>query len=152
MPIISGHYAAPTWMDGGPPAINAAELQAICDTLEENDAKKESFIETGTYIGTGTYGADNPCELHFSFVPSLVWMWCMDAENYTDNFMCPSLLTTSYSESDHVFGATSASCKRRGKRSEDGKTIYWYHTDSASNQRNSSNKSYGWIAFGKETD
>lgn len=34
MPIVNGKYQAPTWVNGNRPAINASELQAICDTLE----------------------------------------------------------------------------------------------------------------------
>lgn len=33
MPIVDGRYEAPTWVNGQAPAIDAAELQAICDTL-----------------------------------------------------------------------------------------------------------------------
>ena len=29
-------------------------------------------IATGSYVGTGTYGADNPCSLTFDFVPKLL--------------------------------------------------------------------------------
>ncbi len=38
MPIIDGKYKNPNWVNGGPPAINAAELNAISDTLENLDA------------------------------------------------------------------------------------------------------------------
>ena len=31
-------------------------------------------IETGSYVGTGTYGASNPNTLTFGFVPK-VWGW-----------------------------------------------------------------------------
>lgn len=34
MPITNGNYKNPGWNDGGPPAINAAELNAISNTLE----------------------------------------------------------------------------------------------------------------------
>ena len=34
MPIQNGQYVAPTWVNGNRPAINATELQAMCDTLE----------------------------------------------------------------------------------------------------------------------
>lgn len=29
-------------------------------------------IQTGSYVGTGTYGSSNPCSLTFDFVPQLV--------------------------------------------------------------------------------
>lgn len=33
MPIKNGKYAAPIWVDNGPPALDAAELQAISDSV-----------------------------------------------------------------------------------------------------------------------
>lgn len=38
MPIIDGKYKNPNWVNGGPPAINAVELNAISNTLEALDA------------------------------------------------------------------------------------------------------------------
>lgn len=34
----------------------------------------ELKMATGMYVGTGTYGASNPCSLTFDFVPCLVIM------------------------------------------------------------------------------
>lgn len=41
-------------------------------------------IETGSYVGTGTYGANNPCSLSFSFEPRLVFItgWNGKASGY----------------------------------------------------------------------
>ena len=39
MPIVNGKYKNPGWVDGGPPAINATELNAISDTLENTGDK-----------------------------------------------------------------------------------------------------------------
>lgn len=32
-------------------------------------------IQTGSYVGTGTYGQANPCSLTFDFVPALLIVW-----------------------------------------------------------------------------
>ena len=37
MPIKDGKYKNPNWVNGGPPAIDADELNAISDTLENLD-------------------------------------------------------------------------------------------------------------------
>lgn len=54
MPMANGQYTAPTWNDGGTPAINASELQAMSDALAE---KKESqlyeMISGSDYIAGG---------------------------------------------------------------------------------------------------
>lgn len=31
-------------------------------------------IQTGSYVGTGTYGPDNPCSLTFDFEPKLIFL------------------------------------------------------------------------------
>lgn len=36
MPIVDGKYVAPTWVNGGEPAINATELNAMSTTIQEN--------------------------------------------------------------------------------------------------------------------
>lgn len=38
MPIVNGKYQNPHWVNGGPPALDAAELNAISDTLEKVDS------------------------------------------------------------------------------------------------------------------
>ena len=38
MPIKDGKYKNPNWVNGGPPAIDADELNAISSTLESLDA------------------------------------------------------------------------------------------------------------------
>lgn len=42
MPIVSGKYVNPNWVNGGPPAINDTELNAMSDTL----------VSSETHIGT----------------------------------------------------------------------------------------------------
>ncbi|MFR4088446.1 MAG: hypothetical protein ACLT1A_11435 [Dysosmobacter sp.] len=37
MPIQNGKYVSPNWQNGGPPALNAAELNAICQSLQADD-------------------------------------------------------------------------------------------------------------------
>ena len=38
----------------------------------DNILKDNAKIQTGSYVGTGTYGADNPCSLTFDKTPVLV--------------------------------------------------------------------------------
>ena len=81
MPIVNGRYQAPTWINGQSPAINASELQAICDSLEQAENSIATLmpmltsagkIETGSYTGTGTTGSATPVVLSFSITPKLV--------------------------------------------------------------------------------
>ena len=46
-------------------------------------------IATGSYVGTGTYGANNPCSLTFPFLPQFLWICVRKnlktaSDNYTD--------------------------------------------------------------------
>lgn len=39
MPMSGGEYLAPTWVNGAAPAIDADELQAICDTVQGSQVR-----------------------------------------------------------------------------------------------------------------
>lgn len=43
-------------------------------TTAQSTADQKARIATGSYTGTGTYGASNPCSLTFPFVPKLVFI------------------------------------------------------------------------------
>ena len=88
MPMSGSNYVAPTWVDGGPPALDAEELQAMCDTIQENQGdvtslqsavssisslvNGKSTMQVVTYIGTGTAGESNPTSISFSGQPKLL--------------------------------------------------------------------------------
>ena len=42
MPIVNGKYKNPGWSDNTPPPIDAAELNAISDTLEKLDKSRSA--------------------------------------------------------------------------------------------------------------
>lgn len=60
MPIKDGKYKNPNWVDGGPPAVDADELNAISSTLESLDAAGGTGGDGKRYarivIGTSTNG------------------------------------------------------------------------------------------------
>ncbi len=47
-------------------------LSALASTLQS--VRGYAKIQTGSYVGTGTYGADNPCSLTFDFEPKYIMM------------------------------------------------------------------------------
>lgn len=114
-------------------------------------------IETGSYVGTGTYGSSKPNVLTFPFAPKLFSIYGIGGssialleQNSADarNVIFPpqSHLTTTYV-------ADKAPCinyrnEGYGKRSADGKTIYWYNNSSAQHQLNSSSTTYYYFAIG----
>ena len=88
MPRTNDLYVCPAWKDNQAPALDAAELLAIGQSIVANQNNISSHasliaalqtavnsgakIAVGSYVGTGTYGASNPCSLTFDFPPQLV--------------------------------------------------------------------------------
>lgn len=100
-------------------------------------------IETGSYVGTGTYGASNPNTLTFGFVPRLV-MVSPTASGFTDNTLSKPFLWFE--------GITSVLDKANGFNNNvtrEGNTISWYTNASYPlNQFNISGTTYYYIAIG----
>lgn len=93
-------------------------------------------IETGSYVGTGTYGQANPNTLTFGFAPQLVIF-----PHISDYNGCPEHLmfyvgTRFYEISNGITGTL------------EGGELSWYSTMSASEQFNVSGTTYYYIAIG----
>lgn len=50
MPIVNGAYDAPTWNNNAPPAIDASELQDMCDTIETYGTQKADVDYVNTFV------------------------------------------------------------------------------------------------------
>lgn len=64
MPISNGKYVAPDWRDNAAPAIDAAEMRAISETLERVDKSVDGLGKTYVWVGSGvtataTNGSDS---------------------------------------------------------------------------------------------
>lgn len=102
-------------------------------------------IETGSYVGTGTYGGgDDAVKLSFSFTPKIVIV---------------EGTTGSYGTAIFFYGATHAdgtiqtasSNNARYAVSWDGKNLSWYYSEgggSAGRQLNAAGSVYSYIAIG----
>lgn len=91
-------------------------------------------IATGSYTGTGTYGASNPNSITCPFVPKALFI----QQGGLNNLASPS--------------AYIAGIENKGSNiSVSGNTLSWYTTAStayASSQLNKSNVTYYWVAIG----
>lgn len=109
-------------------------------------------VQTVSYVGTGTYGEENPCSLTFDFEPNLVMMigektqTSASSESSLGIIACV-VLTTAYQSGTGFYNSLWTG-SRYAKKSADGKTIFWYHSKSESAQYNSSNTEYYVIALG----
>ena len=101
-------------------------------------------IATGSYIGTGTYGVNNPCSLTFNFSPKLVVL--SNASTYSTDtsgllvMVAGSNMALSLDESNQ--STTSRISLTWGTDS-----VSW-HTTSAARQMNTSSRNYHYVAFG----
>ena len=112
----------------------------------------------GSYVGAGVAGVDSPNVLQFPFVPKTVEILAY----FSSSAVIPTLadkngrvalmicdrLGEEYSDGTGLFnGSPSDANMMRGKRSADGKTVYWY-TNDAGTQFNQGGYTYYYRALG----
>ena len=115
-----------------------------------------SKIETGTYVGTGTYGSDNPSTITFQFSPKLIFIvqTTVDAVGYV-----PSGTTSKYALFSDYFQVFFAGCSRLTAGSVSGSssgTVTYSisgneltrYGGTAETQMNDSNTNYIYVAIG----
>ena len=118
--------------------INGGVNSEISDVLAQLDTKAK--VQTGSYVGTGTYGASNPCSLTFDFAPKLVIIRKTNGSE-TGIFVYNS-------ETYLVLGGLRDSSF--GPCSQSNNTISWYYEveKTPREQLNEQNKTYVWVAIG----
>lgn len=152
------------WGSANNRTINEAlsKLQAQISTAQST-ANSKARIQTGSYVGTGTKGASNPCILTFDALPYYVGIvsavdkyttsatcrsWGRDASSSASsssaNGILTELLSESYPETANGWYYTANSSTFMKKS---GTTISWYSETSADGQFNSSGFTYQWIAI-----
>lgn len=109
-------------------------------------------VENGSYIGTGTYGAENPNTLTFGFVPKLVFIFGFYPSNgptssaFNGTFDVTSL-NEEYKKRGYMVNAwDNATDNYLAKIS--GHTLSWYSTYDRNSQLNYENSYYSYIAIG----
>ena len=93
-------------------------------------------IETGSYVGTGTYGASNPNTLTFGFVPKFVFV--SSGGGSSSYFLWVQGCNKTSGEYNNNLSVVVAS----------GNTLSWYSTKDTSSQRNQNATTYYYIAIG----
>lgn len=104
-------------------------------------------IETGSYVGTGTYGASNPCSLTFDFTPKIVLMHTGATHAYSEYTHCMVFVWNITNGFDVGSGADSQNIVTYS-----GNTMSWYNNTgnfaSAGKQLNGSGTTYWYTAIG----
>ena len=102
--------------------------------------------QSGSYVGTGTYGPSNPCSITFSFKPKIVIFPNNTVYNARGKSMIAvDSLTTSYQDVDGTLGY-----EVYAKFDTTTNTLYWYASTRANeaHQLNSAGVTYYWVAIG----
>lgn len=142
--------------------FNKKFAEAIGDAVRESIVKNLQVV-TGSYIGTGKYGADYPNSLTFEREPVAVILYATWQNNNFGNLISSNFLSGG---SVVILEQLSTSYKPRsglnlnhgahdyGRKSEDGKTIYWYNTEKEATKQNNSPefKYYYFAIFDREGD
>ena len=101
-------------------------------------------ITTGSYIGTGTYGASNPNSLTFAFEPKVLFI--APVTNYSGALNYQSIFWKGVTSFPTHIGSADTGMSVVVNW---GKTVSWYTTGSYANrQLNDSGTSYAYIAIG----
>lgn len=100
-------------------------------------------IETGSYVGTGTYGESNPNTLTFGFKPKMVMVSSSTINTAGSNLITPMIWF------DGVIYAYASPGGYSNKFTLDGNTISWYSTSTyTKDQYNNNGETYYYIAIG----
>lgn len=149
-----------------------SKIKTLIDSANAN-ANTKARIATGSYTGTGTYGASNPNSLTFEFAPKIVLLTIANTgksgnnpyaypmlfgsnvgakDGFTSYIMHTDMLSTTYKNGLGFAGIGSSNYSYTyGKKSSDGKTFSWYNTTDDSAQCNrpaSSGLVYHYFAIG----
>ena len=131
-------------------------LSALASTLQS--VRGYAKIQTGSYVGTGTYGESNPCSLMFNFIPQLLFIFYNIGSSYK------KIITVQ----EYNHGATyelicflgnmgnykimTDSDKNNPKSTTDvsfvNTSVFWYNDSSQTSQWNSYNTNYFYFCLG----
>lgn len=105
-------------------------------------------METGSYIGTGTYGASNPNSLPFTFAPKVVFIFA-DKYYHNQGFYAEGEMAI-YHWGNGSFYQTHIATNNYNETTSDGvvvsvsgNTMTWYHTKKSEPQMNEASNPSG---------
>ena len=110
------------------------------------EAKGNCRIHVGSYVGTGTYGENNPCHLEFPFRPQIIFMDIHTTDDYNS---VPQYYLFFYGAPDaYAFGESE-----RNILTWSDTGVSWYFpnervSEAATHQFNTSGKTYRYLIIG----
>ena len=133
-------------------------FSALASTLQS--VRGYAKIQTGSYVGTGTYGADNPCSLTFNMIPKILFVYeenqpiCVYRERGASYLLSDWIANIRNYSTSVAIKNYSSSCNVYFFFNQ--KNISWYIKDvfsggpygTASEQWNTLDRNYYWFCFG----
>ena len=108
-------------------------------------------IVVGSYVGTGTYGTENPCSISFDFTPKILVFLTTNTFVYTfsGSGTSPSATVFHWGVTRRFYEGTWE-VTGQNDVTYDGNTISWsnLYARSGSDQRNTSGTTYYYLAIG----
>lgn len=133
----------------GTDAVPDDALSAINTLIQaaQSTADGKASIVTGSYVGTGTYGASNPNTLTFDFEPKVVILWYATStwEDEASVFLIRWNYTTQFAPG---YSTNSNSSVYINYITYSGNTISWYNAGYAYYQLNNPGNTYSYLAIG----
>lgn len=135
--------------------INLLEnnYNTLSKEMEKISASKAE-IETGTYIGTGTYGSANKNSITFSKAPKLVYLAPKDGYYYDGNQATSTIFIAGGASISGGMAYSYLNISENGvcnpivvNWANDNKEMYWYSNINQYHQLNSKDTEYTWVAF-----
>lgn len=134
-------------------------VQAIFGALDDSKTPNDAFaalavaiasgtkIQTGSYVGTGTYGSANPCSLTFDFEPLMVAVCSLNNGLIPLNGCWLNCFLWIEGESSTQIGVTGTSGLCNFDKTNN--TLSWYTKYGTDyNQCNGNKTTYKWLAIG----
>ena len=128
-----------------------SSLEALLAALKQAGAVQ---IATGSYVGTGTFGADHPCSLTFDFSPKIVIVQQASALSGFNSNSCGSgflWLAEQTSQNQSLNGSHSYSGSASLVFKLEGTQIRWYSEETGgygiAYQENVSGQKYSFLAI-----
>ena len=140
---ISGNTGGSVTLANLAVALGNNGVITLSNLVEQASALDFSRIQTGSYVGTGTYGSDNPCSLTFNFTPKLVFI-------HLDRLGITSANEGYYLWGSTTFSSYTGNSNYQSTASVSGNTMTWYASKeiNAETQLNEIDEKYVWCAIG----
>ena len=126
-----------------------ANLNHARQALEIAVLKSDTTV-TGTYQGSGTYGANNKNSINFTKIPTVIYI---SNKPYRSNSVALLVIVPrlkigySFSNTGPSNSAPNAAWNTLLEVSVSGTTVYWYSTRSQGSQGNNRGETYTYVAM-----